>query len=274
MGWIMKAKRNALARRDVLGAAATLALCPPLANAQTGDAKSLMRAAYQTSRFDSARFEADLTLQGAGGDQRRRTMQGVGKVIEGGAAAARMIRFASPADIRGAATLTVERQGGDDDLWIYLPALRTVRRLVSSNKRDAWLGSEFSLGDIVGHKVDDWQHAISGEETLAGAPCWRIESLPARPQVAADTGYSRRMNWIRQSDSATVRMEAFGLSGGLLKRIEFNDLTTFPAAPAKRQAMTIVVRAETGAVSTMRFTNFAANTLVAAADISPDGLEE
>ncbi len=244
-----------------------------VARAQTGDATALMRAAHETGRFLSARFEADLSLRGAGGDARRRTMQGVSRVTGSGAATARLIRFTAPADIRGAATLTVERLGGEDDLWLYLPALRAIRRLVSSNKRDAWVGSEFSYGDVVGYKVDDWRHSLVGEDTAAGAPCVKVESLPARPQIAADTGYSRRVSWIRRSDSAVARMEAYALSGGLLKTIDFNDLRAFPSAPEKRQPMEIVARASSGAVSTMRFTQFTANAPVTSAEIAPEALE-
>ena len=47
-------------------------------------------------------------------------------------------------------------------MWIYLPALRKVRRLVASNKKDSFAGTDFSYGDVIGHAVEAWKHKITG----------------------------------------------------------------------------------------------------------------
>ena len=74
-------------------------------------------------------------------------------------------------------SLLVEQSVKDDDIWLYLPSMKKVRRLVSSNKRDSFVGTDFSYGDVIGHKVQDWEHSIVGEEAVDGFECFIIESV-------------------------------------------------------------------------------------------------
>ena len=99
------------------------------------------------------------------------------------------MRFTSPADIKGTAVLTIENDG-DDDIWVYLPALKKVRRLAASNKKDAFVGTDFSYGDVLGHRVEDWNQKFVRKDTLDGKPVIVIESTPKTPAVAANSGYS------------------------------------------------------------------------------------
>ena len=86
-------------------------------------------------------------------------------------------------DERGTVNLTVENcELGRDDDWIYVPALKKVRRLVSSNKRDSFVGTDFSYGDVIGQKVEQWIHKILREEKADGFDCWVIESVHLEAQ--------------------------------------------------------------------------------------------
>lgn len=261
-----------LSRRGV--ALGLLALAPATAAwGQAAPAEALMTASYQAGRFASARFRAQLTLQSGAGAPRVRQLRGAAKLLERGAAMARLMRIEAPADMRGVATLTVERQAATDDLWVYLPALRRVRRLVSSNRRDPWMGSEFSFGDMVGHEVADWRHGILRRETVGGVACTVVESLPARPAVASETGYSRRLSWVRDGDLVPARAQFFDLAGGLLKTMTGGEVRVLDPAAGKAQAMQIVMRnARTGVVSRLDFAEFRLNVPVADSDVAPGAL--
>ena len=87
----------------------------------------------------------------------------------------------------GALSLMIEHGDRDDDLWVYLPALKKVRRLAASNKKDSFVGTDFSYGDMIGYKIDDWTHRLLREETVDGAQCYVIESIPK-----TDAGKSRK----------------------------------------------------------------------------------
>ena len=256
-------------RRAVAAGLLTLAAVRPAVASQ---ADTLMTGSYQAGRFPQARFKAQLVLSTRGGADRVRQLRGAGKLLENGAASARLMRIEGPADMRGVATLTVERQAATDDLWVYLPSLRRVRRLVSSNRRDPWMGSEFSFGDIVGHEVADWRHTILRRERMAGAACTLVESLPIRPGLSSETGYSRRLSWIRDTDLVPARAQFFDLAGGLLKTMTAADVRTL--APGKAQAMQIAMRNErSGAVSRMEFSEFRLDVTVADAEVAPGALK-
>lgn len=230
-----------------------------------------MEAAFQTTRFTSARFRARLTIAARSGSARSRTLEGVSKSIDGGDALARLVRVAAPADMRGVGTLTIDRRSAPDDLWVYLPALRRVRRLVASNRRDAWMGSDFSYGDIVGHDVSEWRHVIARRERLAEEPCVVIESTPARASVASETGYARRLSWLRESDSFILRTAYFDLSNSPLKTVEASQIRLLDRAGNKSQAMRVTM---TGARSTsvLAFESFEINVPVDNAAVAPTAL--
>lgn len=265
MGLVQPPTRRALT-------AGLLVLAAYPARAQATQADTLMTASHQAGRFAQARFNARLILSSRGGADRVRQLRGAGKLLEKGVASARLMRVEGPADMRGVATLTVERQAAADDLWVYLPSLRRVRRLVSSNRRDPWMGSEFSFGDIVGHEVADWRHVILRRERMAGVACTLVESLPGRPGLASETGYSRRLSWVRDTDLVPARAQFFDLAGGLLKTMTAAEVRTL--APGKAQAMQITMRNErSGAVSRLEFSDFRIDVTVADSEVAPGALK-
>ena len=70
-----------------------------------------------------------------------------------------------------------------------LPALKKVRRLVASNKKDSFVGTDLSYGDIIGHKVQEWHHVLVKEETIDGQACYVVESTPHSDAVQEQSGY-------------------------------------------------------------------------------------
>ena len=237
-------------------------------------ALALMTTAYEATRFAAARFAATLIHQPRPDVRQARALAGATKLIEGGRGTARLLRFNSPADMRGVATLTIERSSSSDDLWIFLPALRRVRRLVSSNRADPWVGSEFSLGDIIGHKVNDWRHRIIGRETLGSIRAIRVESLPASARVASDTGYGKRITWLREDDAATLRADFHDQTGAAIKSLLADEISILDAGKGKMQPMRLSMRSlRSGGVSTLAFSQFHINAAVADSELAPEALQ-
>jgi uncharacterized protein len=247
---------------------------PRPAFAADDPALALMTSAYEATRFAAARFAAILTHQPRPDVRQARALAGATKLIEGGRGTARLLRFSTPADMRGVATLTIERAGSSDDLWIFLPALRRVRRLVSSNRADPWVGSEFSLGDIMGHKVSDWRHRLVAREPLGAASAIRIESVPASARVASDTGYGKRITWLREADAATLRVDFHDQTGTPLKSLLADDITILDAGKGKLQPMRLTMRnLRSGGVSALAFSQFRINAAVGDAELAPQALQ-
>ncbi len=237
-------------------------------------ALALMTTAYEATRFAAARFAATLIHQPRPDVRQARALAGATKLIEGGRGTARLLRFNTPADMRGVATLTIERQGSSDDLWIFLPALRRVRRLVSSNRADPWVGSEFSLGDIIGHKVGDWHHRTVARETLGNVRAIRVESLPATARVASDTGYGKRTTWLREVDAATLRVDFHDQAGAPVKSLLAEDISVLDAGKGKLQPMRLTMRnLRSSGVSILAFSQFRINAAVADSELAPEALQ-
>jgi uncharacterized protein len=196
----------------------------------------------------------------ASGQERVRETDGDSKLIAGTTDNRRLVSFLSPPDIRGTKTLLIEHSNAEDDMWIYLPAMKKVRRLVASNKKDSFVGTDFSYGDVIGYKVEEWNHKLLREESVAGRDCYVIESTPKSPETAANTGYSKRIGWIDQESFVALRTEIYDLSGQLLKKLTDEDVQKVDAQNNRYQPMKLIAEnVQTGHKTIIEFKNFKAN---------------
>jgi outer membrane lipoprotein-sorting protein len=239
-------------------AAVVLAAGPAAAGPLTID--EIMARNYVATRPLDSVSDATFTLVNKSGQERVRTTVTTSKLRPNGADSMRMVRFLSPPDVRGTVILTIENGERDDDIWVYLPAMKKVRRLVAENKKDSFAGTDFSYGDMIGHKVADWAHRLLGEETVGGQPCWTIESIPRTEGVKASSGYSKRLLRIRQDGFVTVRTDYWDQSGQPLKVYVAADVRATDAARGKFQAMRQETsNLQTGHRTVLTFTNFKVN---------------
>jgi predicted RND superfamily exporter protein len=254
------------AARDVaalLVVGATVALGPAPAGAEAPSPREIMERSAAVGKVLDSVQEATFTLVNRSGQERVRRTFGVTKLQANGADAMRMVRFLSPADVKGTVTVLVEHSGADDDIWVYLPALRKVRRLVASNKRDSFVGTDFSYGDVIGHKVDEWDHRLVREESVDGQRCYVVESLPRGESVKAGSGYSRRLSWVRADNFYAVKGEFWDTAGRPLKTQTATELRLVDPARDKWQAMRLVTtNLQTGHRTVIAITEFKANQRV------------
>jgi outer membrane lipoprotein-sorting protein len=128
-----------------------------------------------------------------------------------------IMRFLEPADVKGTGILTCEYENKDNDMWLYMPALRKVRRIVSSEKSKSFMGSEFTNSDITKPKIGDYTYKLLGSETVGDADCWKIEMVPATKEIVDAYGYSKRIGWIGKADYISRKYEYYDLDAKLLK---------------------------------------------------------
>src|SRR4030095_1800308 len=84
--------------------------------------------------------------------------------------------------------LTFTHKRGDDDQWLYLPAVKRVKRISSKNKSGSFMGSEFAYEDRASAELEKWSYKLLAETALQGRPCWQLERVP----VDRNSGYSRQ----------------------------------------------------------------------------------
>lgn len=122
--------------------------------------------------------------------------------------------FLEPGDVRGTAFLSYDYDALDkeDDKWLWMPALRRIRRISGAARRERFMGSDFSYDDMGNRNVDEDSHLLEGEETVEGAACWVVLSRPRE----ADPAYDRVRYWVRKDADLVVRAEYYDRDG-LLK---------------------------------------------------------
>jgi outer membrane lipoprotein-sorting protein len=257
--------RFVLARRSsdlaasalIVLAAIGFMLYSQLAWSAPADAADLMERSAAVTRFSSSTANAQFVLRNQAGTLRERRATLATKLQDNNRDTMRLVRFDVPADIKGTSTLLVERSGKEDDMWVYLPAMKKVRRLAASNKRDSFAGTDFSYGDVLGFKTAEWTHTLLGEKPLDGVPHWVVESVPVSDTVKNDTGYAKRTTWLRKDTLATSLVEALDVGGQPFKRFVFSDQQPMNAAASQWQPMKAVgSNLQSGHTTTITFSDF------------------
>ena len=124
------------------------------------------------------------------------------------------IRFTSPADIAGTGFLSLETENGGTDQFLYLPALKRTRRIVSSQKGRSFVNTDFTYEDMERQPVEDFTYKIVGQESIANLECRILESTPL-PETESE--YSRVKSWIPKDIFLPVRAEYFNKKGQHVK---------------------------------------------------------
>lgn len=219
-------------KRIVAAIVLVLAASPLFAS----DAREIMVKNFESGTVADWQAMSRMTLIDAKGRERVRTGKSTNKLQGNGVHFDRLYRYFTPQDIKGTAVLVVEH-AGDDNMWIYLPAMKKTRRITAGNKRDSFVGSDFSYGDVASSKVDEYIHTLLGKELLDGIECYRIESVAISEKIVRDTGYSRKIHSIRVDNYVEMKIEYYDETGELLKTQFISDLYPADAKKGKWIAM-------------------------------------
>jgi len=131
--------------------------------------------------------------------------------------------FDSPADVKGTAFLSFTHKSGPDDQWLYLPALKRVKRIASRNKSGPFMGSEFAYEDLSSQEVEKYTYKYLRDESCDGLECFVIERDP----VDKYSGYTRQVIWIDKAEYRPQKIVYYDRKNSLLKTLTFNDYQQF-----------------------------------------------
>lgn len=127
--------------------------------------------------------------------------------------------FDNPRDVKGTAFLNFTHKFGDDDQWLYLPALKRVKRISSGNKSGSFMGSEFSYEDIASQEVEKYTYRWIRDEEYEGQDCFVIERYPVDKK---NSGYTRLVTWIDKTEYRPLKIEYYDRKDSLLKTLTFS----------------------------------------------------
>jgi outer membrane lipoprotein-sorting protein len=251
------ARSTGLPRATSIAVLAVMAGITGHAHAETPNAAVVMENSVAVSKVSGSTSTATVELFTAKNEKRTRVTTVTTKLQANGSDYNRVVRFSSPADVRGTGTLLIEHTSSDDDIWIYLPALKKVRRIASSNKSDRFVGTDFSYADVIGHKTADWSHTLLADENVGGQDCYVVESTPKSADVKSASGYSKRKSWIRKDNFVAIKAEAWDPDGKLLKRMTYSQVEVVDAKHGKYQPMVLeATNVQNEHRTTIKITNF------------------
>jgi len=211
----------------------------------TEDAKTIVYKTFTINKMAGSEAISQLTIKDDKGRVRKRKTAIASKLYDNGMTEKKIIRFLEPADVKGTSMLTFDYREKDDDMWIYLPALRKTRRIVSSEKGKSFMGSEFSNADMVMPTIDDFTYKMLNESIMVGnVDCWNIEITSKDDDVADEYGYLSRKVWIGKKDFVIRKAEVYDIDGELLKKmtvknVEVVDVKNNKSVPTHMEVVNI-----------------------------------
>jgi hypothetical protein len=133
--------------------------------------------------------------------------------------------FMAPADVKDTGFLTYDYYDGarDDDQWLYLPELHKTKRIATSDKSSAFMGSDFSYADMTRRVLDEWKYKLIKEAEVNQHKVWLIEALPVSKVVEDRYGYTKSVLFIQQDIFMGVRAVHWLKQG---KRIKYQEMKT------------------------------------------------
>lgn len=263
--------------RAVIGIAALIVVTAlsalPMQVAAEPDAATIMAKNREATLVAGSRMTATFELRPAVGSARIRKVSGATRLQQKTTDNSRVTRFESPPDARGIASLLVEHSDRDDEFYVYVPAVKKVRRMVADGKRDSFMGTVLSFGDVLGYKVFQWEHTLIGEESFEGRKCWVVVSVPKGVTVQDDTGYSKRQTWIDKENYVGLRMDAWGIDGKLLKTVVSRRVVAIEESPNRYVALeTEAVDHQSGSSSRIVFDSYISEPKISAEGFQPSAL--
>lgn len=187
--------------------------------------KQIMEKVYENPAGEDTQGELTMTLTNKQGEQRIRNLTQYIKNY--GDVEKKIMFFQAPADVRGTAFMNWSyTDGRDDDQWIYLPALKRIKRISSDGKGDYFMGSDFTYDDLGDRHPDEDTHELLREETIDGYSCYVVGSTPKDE----DYMYSKTITWVIKDSFIGLKREFYDDRGKLLKVlniIKFNQIEGF-----------------------------------------------
>jgi hypothetical protein len=202
-------------RWSAVALALALAFATPL-YAQT-DARQIVEEAQRRAESTSQRYEGLLQVLDSRGriaDKRwlfvRLGSHGRSKAV---------LRFVTPAEVKGVALLIVNHPERASDQWMWTPALQRERRIALQDRSTRFFGTDFSFEDLEERDVNQYNYRLLGEEAIDGVACWRVESTPSEKKISQ---YTKSEVWIRKDNYAFAQVESH-IKAEVVRRLKYSD---------------------------------------------------
>ncbi len=159
--------------------------------------------------------------------------------------------FRSPKDVKGTAFLSFSHPTTADEQWLYLPALKRVKRIASKNKSGPFMGSEFAFEDLSSFEVEKYTYRYLGKDTVDGMETYKSELTPAYEH----SGYSKMISWLDTKEFRIQKIEYYDRKEDLLKTQTFHDYNQYLGQYWRAHRM-LMVNHQTGKSTELLWSDF------------------
>lgn len=176
--------------------------------------------------------------------------------------------FNKPRDVKGTAFLSFSHPVAADEQWLYLPALKRVKRISSRNKSGPFMGSEFAFEDLSSFEVEKYTYKFLAEETLNELEMFKVEQYP----VDENSGYTRRIVWLDSQEYRVFKIDFYDRKDSLLKTLTFSDYKQYLTKHwrADKQEM---INHQNGKSTELLWSNYGFKTGLADSDFNRNSLK-
>lgn len=238
-------------------------------SAQTPEERGLEIATEADLRdlgFKDNVVELKMTLRNSQGQESTRKLKTSNLEVEGDGDKS-LVVFDEPRDIKGTAFLSFTHKTGPDDQWLYLPALKRVKRISSNNKSGPFMGSEFAYEDIASQEVEKYTYKFIREETINNLPSFVVERYPTDRK----SGYTRQIVWYDQAEYRIQKIEFYDRKDALLKTLEYEGYQQYLDKYWRADRMHMVNH-QTGKSTELLFSNYEFQTGLKDKDFNKNSL--
>jgi outer membrane lipoprotein-sorting protein len=175
--------------------------------------------------------------------------------------------FDRPRDLKGTAILTFTHKTEPDEQWLFLPALKRVKRISSADRSGPFMGSEFAYEDLSSQEVEKYRYTYLRDELFNDQMCFVVERIPVDPK----SGYTRQVTWVDQQEYRLQRVDYYDRKSELLKTMTASGYQQFLERYWRPGEM-VMVNHQTGKSTTLRFSEYQFRVGLRDSDFSPNAL--
>lgn len=216
--------------------------------------------------FKADKASLELIIYDASGEKIARRLDSMSIEVDGDGDQS-VNTFTWPADVAGTRLLTWSHSSGDDDQWMYLPVLKRVKRISSSNKTGSFMGSEFAFEDVGGEELEEFTYKYIDEVTEGDRKVWKVERVSKSPR----SGYGKQIVWFDQSYLAPIKIEYYDKKMELLKVSTYEEYKQYENW--WRPHLVTMKNVKTQKHSVIKWISYSLNTESKPESFSPDNLQ-
>ncbi len=252
---------------------ATLLLTTTAVIAETPEAKGL-RIAQEADASDLgfADSSSDMTmiLTNRAGNSSKRVMRSKTLEGKGGKGDKSLSLFDQPADVKGTKMLTFSHGLKPDDQWLFLPALKRVKRINSRNKSGPFMGSEFAFEDLGSQDVEKYTYKYLREEACGDGNTLKCHVVELKPAYKY-SGYTKQISWVDTVAYRGMKVMYYDRKNALLKTLTAHGYKQYLGKHWRPSKM-VMKNHQSGKGTTLEFTNYKFKTGLKSRDFNSKSL--